>query len=846
MSDAVVWEKIGRLEQVYQANPTDKLALKELLVLYLQVENRWKAFDQISEVVLAQYPTDVSLLFLLYQGYAAQAKEQEMKSIQEKLTASQPANIEDYRALIHYYQDFQHNPDQALVLLKEAHSRSMTDSALWMQHLSLLIEKKEYQAVLDLLTPAKLKELQDPELNFIRAKLLLHTQPKSVPLGEEAEYLLLEALKKDTSKLDAYSLLLEIYTTLLSDHEKVIFLIKMASTNGLENLNFYKECLTSLLHLNEICEAPELYDILEEYFPDSEKLILKLVRVLHISLFNLGSAKHIWSIYRQRKSIYQPSLYLSCISVSESAWNELNAIETSPIGGETDWLSMEQSTRQQILETIRQVILYAYDMLLLLDPDNPEYPFLKGMFLAGTEVETAKISFQQALAIYPGFTYARFELGELYLQEENWLEAYDHFKSVLDAPVYDVSLFTEVYMYLSEISIRFGWIEEAENYLDIAQSISPKDNRVHLSLGKIYLKESKIIGSEIALDKAEEHLKTATLLNPENCEAIYYLGQVYYSKSQFLPAIKQYLMAIEKGLYTEKGDPFATLSNCYLWISRSYYRLYKDMLFSSREYLIEAIEYIKKIPVKDAEHPLLLEFMLELYQSASMKEEILLTKQTLKQKTVKLKPLPESVDSLPGMIKILTVFSPSITSEESEERAIFSKGNLGQIETIAEPGEPELIITGNIGESFRNSITVAYGYVKYYLRTFHAETFSEKMKIHVDIPGWYPKYDGPSAGTGIAVAMISAILKQPIPPTFTMTGEITLMGNILPVGGIKEKIEATLDKNISRVYIPIENRGDYLDMILKGIDDSREYPEIVPVSNVEEIVRQIFTQSEQK
>lgn len=846
MSDAVVWEKIGRLEQVYQANPTDKLALQELLTLYLQVENRWKAFDQISEVVLAQYPNDLSLLFLLYRGYSAQAKEQEMKAVEEKLLALTPSTLEDYRALVHYYQDYQHDTDKALKLLKEAYSNNLTDSALWMQHLSLLIEKKEYQEVLNLLTPSKLKELQDPELNFIRAKLLIHTQPKSVPLGEEAEYLLLEALKKDTSKLDAYSLLLEIYTTLLADHDKVIFLIKLASTNGLENLHFYKECLTSLLVLNEICEANELYDILEEYFPDSEKLILKLVKVLHISLFNLGSTKHIWSEYCQRKSIYQSSLYLSCISVSESVWNELNSIEPSKVDGENDWLSMNQETRQQILETIRQVILYAYDMLLLLDPDNPEYPFLKGMFLAGTEVEAAKISFQQALAIYPGFTYARFELGELYLQEENWLEAYDHFKAVLDAPVYDVSLFTEVYMYLSEISIRFGWIEEAENYLDIAQSISPKDNRVHLSLGKIYLKESKIIGSEIALDKAEEHLKNATYLNPENCEAIYYLGQVYYAKSQFLPAIKQYLLAIEKGLYTDKGEPFATLSNCYLWISRSYHRLYKDMLFSSREYLIEAIEYIKKIPVKDAEHPLLLEYMLELYQSAEMKEEILITKQTLKQRTVQLKPLPENVTILPGMIKILTVFSPSITSEESEEKAIFSKGNLGQIETIAEPGEPELVITGNIGESFRNSITVAYGYVKNYLRTFHTETFSEKLKIHVDIPGWYPKYDGPSAGTGIAVSMISAILKQPIPPTFTMTGEITLMGNILPVGGIKEKIEATLDKNISRVYIPVENRGDYLDMILKGLDDTREYPEIVLVSNVEEIVRQIFTIPGQK
>ncbi|MCE5223910.1 tetratricopeptide repeat protein [bacterium] len=846
MNESLIWEKIGRLEQVFQSDMEDKNTLSELLTLYLQVENRWKAFNQMADQVLQRYPQDIPLLVLLFQGYASQNKTEEMNAVEVRLSSLQPVAKEDYRALVRYYQESKHDSEKALALLKQAYANHITDPELWMQHLSLLIEKKEYQSVLDLLTPAKLKELQDSELNFIRARLLINTQPKSISIGEEAEYLLLEALKKDASKVDAYTLLLEIYTSILSDHEKVVFLIKLASTNGLENLNFYKECLTSLLQLNEICEAAEIYDILEEYFPESEKLILKLVRVLHMTMNNLGSAKHIWAEYRKRKSIYQASLYLGCISVGESVWNELKSLGEREHDQESEWLFMDEATQNYVMDTIRQVILYSYDMLLLLDPDNPEFPFLKGLFLADTEIESAKHSYQQALAIHPGFTYARYELGTLYLQEGNWLEAYDHFKAVLDSPVYDVSLFTDVYMHLSEISIRFGWIAEAENYLDVAQSISPKDNRVHLSLGKIYLKESKIIGSEVALDKAEEHLRTATELNPENCEAIYYLGQVYYSKSQYLPAIKQYLLAIEKGLYTDRGESFATLSNCYLWISRSYFRLYKDMLFSSKDYLIEAIEYIRKIPVKDAEHPLLLEYMIELYQSAGMEEETESTRSTLKKKVIQLKPLPEISDCTPGMIKILTVFAPSITSEESEERAIFSKGNLGHIETIVEPGNAELIITGNIGESFRNSITVAYGFVKYFLQPYYPEILSEKMKIHVDIPGWFPKYDGPSAGVGIAVSMISALLKQPIPPTFTMTGEITLMGNIMPVGGIKEKIEATLEKNISRVYIPVDNRGDYLDMILKGLDEMHEYPEIVPVSNVENIVKQIFTFPDRK
>jgi len=846
MNESLIWEKIGRLEQVSQSNSEDKSTLSELLTLYLQVDNRWKAFNQIAEQVKQRYPNDMPLLFLLIKGYTAQDKTDDQKAAENHFLTLSPVTAEDYQAVVQYYQETKHDQEKALRYLQQAQVNNITDPSLWMRHLSLLIEMKEFQAVLELLTPAKLKELQNPELNFIRAKLLMNTQPASIAIGEEAEYLLLEALKKDVTKVDAYLLLLEIYTSLLGDHDKVVFLIKMASTNGLENLHFYKECLTSLLYLNEICEAEELYEILEEYFPESEKLILMLVKVLHLKMVNLGSAKHIWAEYRKRKSIYQSTLYLSCIAVGESVWNELKSMGERQ-QGEGGWLIMDEVTQSDVLDIIRQVILYAYDMLLLLDPDNPEFPFLKGLFLAGAETETAKHSYQQALAIYPGFTYARYELGELYLQEGNWLEAYDHFKAVLNTPVYDVALFTEVYMRLSEISIRFGWIEEAENYLDIAQSISPKDNRVHVSLGKIYLKESKIIGSEIALDKAEEHLRTATELNPENCEAIYFLGQVYYAKSQFLPAIKQYLLAIEKGLLTERGEPFATISNCYLWISRSYYRLYKDMLFSSRDYLTEAIEYIRKIPVKDAEHPLLLEYMIELYLTAGRKEEADATALTLKKKQVRWKPIPEIPNGIPpGMIKILTVFSPSITFEESEEKAIFSKGNLGQIEIIAEPGPAELIITGNIGESFRNSISVAYGFVKYFLQPYYPAPLSEKVRIHVDIPGWFPKYDGPSAGVGIAIAMISAWLKQPIPPSFTMTGEITLMGHVLPVGGIKEKIEATLEKNISRVYIPTDNRGDYLDMILKGLDDSLEYPEIVPVSTVEEIVRQIFTLPEKK
>jgi predicted ATP-dependent protease len=97
-----------------------------------------------------------------------------------------------------------------------------------------------------------------------------------------------------------------------------------------------------------------------------------------------------------------------------------------------------------------------------------------------------------------------------------------------------------------------------------------------------------------------------------------------------------------------------------------------------------------------------------------------------------------------------------------------------------------------------------------------------------------------SLDAGIALAILSAYLKETIPDQITLTGELTLLGDIKPVGGIKEKIEATFDKGIQRVYIPIDNRWDYLDMILKGVEESDQYPEVISVSNVSQIVENLF------
>jgi predicted ATP-dependent protease len=118
----------------------------------------------------------------------------------------------------------------------------------------------------------------------------------------------------------------------------------------------------------------------------------------------------------------------------------------------------------------------------------------------------------------------------------------------------------------------------------------------------------------------------------------------------------------------------------------------------------------------------------------------------------------------------------------------------------------------------------------------------------VDVPGWFPKYDGPSAGVNLAVAMISAYSGKSIPKNVTMTGEISFHGNVMPVGGIKEKIEATYEKGVDKVYIPKENQWDYLDMLIKDTRQemisatekpSLKLPIIVAVKTIDEVVEDL-------
>jgi hypothetical protein len=747
---------------------------------------------------------------------------------------------EDYYYYLQYLRDT-HETQKALEILQEAKQNDFNSDRLFLIHLELLIDGRNFEEALELLSVQKCKEMKDPESYLIRAKLLFHEPKITSSIRDEVEYLCLEALRLDAQKVDAFHLLLELYTLVFKAPTKIMFLFKLAQSYHIQDSFLMKEILSALLIINEVGEAPPLYEKLESILPFNELPVLSFVQMLHLQLNHIGLAKNIWGAFRKRASSDNPSFYKDLIEICDNLLRQSYLWKTTDSDQDeaSEWTKALTMDTKGSEEKIHAMLRYSFDRLMELDPDNPENYYLKGLALQEKDPRNASLLFLKAIELCPDYTLAHFEVAGMYFASHHYLKAFDSYSQVLMAAYTDVDLFMESYMQLSEISIKFGWIEEAERYLELARQMSPKDYRVHLSLGKIYLKEAKIVGSEVALDKAEDHLNEVVLLYGDHNEALYYLGQVAYAKRQFLPAIKYYSQAVLGGLHNEKGEAFASEENCYLWISRSYYQLYKDMLFSSREYLMEAIAYAKRISLSNSPR-LMLEYIHELYETAGMQAEAsVLSEKITELQAEKLSRTWLETEARVGVVKILTVFSPLSDESQLEEKAIFSKGHIGEIQTVLVNGNGNIHITGNISESFRNSIHTAFGFIRQVLNKKGLEELLNQKDLIIDLPGWYPRYDGSSAGSSLAIAMLSACLNKALPQDITITGEITLLGDVLPVAGIKEKIEATFEKNIQRVFIPKENRWDYLDMVLKGVS-TELIPEVTAVSSVMEMVDQLF------
>ncbi|MFZ9585342.1 MAG: endopeptidase La, partial [Pseudohongiellaceae bacterium] len=161
-------------------------------------------------------------------------------------------------------------------------------------------------------------------------------------------------------------------------------------------------------------------------------------------------------------------------------------------------------------------------------------------------------------------------------------------------------------------------------------------------------------------------------------------------------------------------------------------------------------------------------------------------------------------------------------------------GELLTIEAVAIPGKGKITMTGSLGDIMQESIQAALTVVRSRAASLGIEdNFQEHKDLHVHVPEGATPKDGPSAGIGMCTAMVSVLSGIPVRKDIAMTGEITLRGQVLPIGGLKEKLLAAHRGNIKTVIIPVENERD-----LKEIPDNIKADlQIKPVKWIDEVLQ---------
>ncbi|HLE67294.1 MAG TPA: endopeptidase La [Burkholderiales bacterium] len=204
-------------------------------------------------------------------------------------------------------------------------------------------------------------------------------------------------------------------------------------------------------------------------------------------------------------------------------------------------------------------------------------------------------------------------------------------------------------------------------------------------------------------------------------------------------------------------------------------------------------------------------------------------------KTKRITVMPRNLDKFLGVRK----FTFGVAEKQNQIGQVTGLawtevgGELLTIETVTMPGKGKMITTGKLGEVMQESIQAALSVVRARSRKLGVkEDFYQKNDIHIHLPEGATPKDGPSAGIGIVTAMVSVLTGIPVRADVAMTGEITLRGEVLPIGGLKEKLLAAHRGNIKTVLIPDENAKDLAEIP----DNIKNRLEITPVKWIDKVL----------
>jgi len=165
-------------------------------------------------------------------------------------------------------------------------------------------------------------------------------------------------------------------------------------------------------------------------------------------------------------------------------------------------------------------------------------------------------------------------------------------------------------------------------------------------------------------------------------------------------------------------------------------------------------------------------------------------------------------------------------------------GDLLTIEALRLPGKGRMKTTGKLGDVMKESIDAASSYVRSISPKIGViPPEFERMDIHVHVPEGATPKDGPSAGVAMVTSIVSVLTQIPVHKDIAMTGEVTLRGNVLPIGGLKEKLLAALRGGIKTVLIPAENEKDLVEIP----DNVKDGLKIIPVAHVRDVLKLALT-----